>query len=199
MILDFLYTIFPFIAAYFIFFIFSYLLFNKIFKKKWNIFIHSGISFLMIIVITIILYSAHKLPEQKEEVTNYLNDNKEELVEIEIKKIEKKEINFLYEEDFEIYKIIIDNLEAKKANLHQMEDIQQTTLLLYSKEAKELFKNKNSFFVSKEKLPFISNEGLLTIVFYFCNDLYNLTCFAVKGDIGIVKENKNKIQIYTEF
>ena len=84
MILDFLYTFSPFIYAYFVFFIFSYLLFNKIFKLKWNIFIHVGISILLITITTVILYSIYKKPEQKEEVISYLKENKQELIEIKI-------------------------------------------------------------------------------------------------------------------
>ena len=80
-----------------------------------------------------------------------------------------------------------------------MEDIYQTTLLIHSNEAKNLFDNQKSFFVSKEKLPFINNHGLTNIVYYFCNNLYELSCFAGKGNVGMIKKNKNKIQIYSEF
>lgn len=154
---------------------------------------------MLISIISTVLYFTHKEPEQKEEVINYLQENKKELVEIKIEKIEKKEIDLFPQDSIEVYKVIIDNEEAKKANLHQMEDIYQTTLLIHSNEAKNLFDNQKSFFVSKEKLPFINNHGLTNIVYYFCNNLYELSCFAGKGNVGMIKKNKNKIQIYSEF
>lgn len=199
MILDFLYTFFPFIVAYFIFFIFSYLLFNKIFNLKWNIFIHAGISLSLITIITFVLYHLYKTPEQKYEVISYLNDNKQELIEVKIDEIIKKEVDLFHKENVEVYKVIINNIEAKNANLHQRDDIYQTTLLLHSEEAKNLFNNQDSFFVSKEKLPFINNQGLSTFVFYFCNNLSNLECIVSKSNVGILKKDKSKIQIYTEF
>tara|TARA_Y100000588_G_scaffold307293_1_gene331364 strand:- start:6569 stop:7168 length:600 start_codon:yes stop_codon:yes gene_type:complete len=199
MILDFLYTFSPFIYAYFVFFIFSYLLFNKIFKLKWNIFIHVGISILLITITTVILYSIYKKPEQKEEVISYLKENKQELIEIKIEEIEKKEINLYHKDNVEVFKITINNEESQKANLHQIENIYQTNLLLYSNEAKDLFKNKKSFFVSKEKLPFINNKGLTTVVYYFCNNLSKLSCVVGKPNVIVLDENKNKVQVYTEF
>ena len=198
MLLEFLHIYSPLIAAFFIFFAFSYLLFTKIFKLKWNIFIHSFISILMTVGMYVLISILVKEPDPNEKVIEYLRDNQEQLINIKVTDITETTVKTM-DSEIEVFKININQKDALNANLHQSEDINETSLLIYSDSIKNKFKDSETIYVSKEKLP-VENNGFYSKVHYFCNNnIKKLTCTAGLGKVKMSKETDEKFQVYVEF
>lgn len=185
----------PLIAAFFIFFIFSYLLFNSIFKFKWNIFIHSAISLSMITSIYSTLYFIVKEPEENIKVIKYLNENKDQLINIKITDIINTTIS-VNNENIEVLKMRFEKKHYLNDNLNKTK---KSSLIIYSEDVKNDFKNSDSIFISKEKFP-ASDNGYRSNVHYFCAQKNKkLNCIAGLSKVKILKESNAMIQFYIEF